>query len=135
MDMHLPNLNLIWQSPIAIQIHLLSILLVIALTFVQLFGKKGTGAHRIIGWTWVILMLIAAISSFFIQTINKDGFSLIHLLSVLTLISLPQIVYFARKGDVKRHQRTVLSLIIGGLLIAGIFTFTPGRLMWRLFFG
>jgi uncharacterized membrane protein len=26
-------------------------------------------------------------------------------------------------------------LFLGGLIIAGVLTFIPGRLMWRLFFG
>ena len=36
---------------------------------------------------------------------------------------------------VKIHMATVIGLYVGALLIAGAFTFVPGRLMYGLFFG
>jgi uncharacterized membrane protein len=33
------------------------------------------------------------------------------------------------------HRFAMVSLYVGGILIAGAFTFVPGRLMYRVFFG
>ncbi len=102
---------------------------------IQIFGPKGTTLHRILGWTWVIFMMTVAISSLWIRIINHGQFSFIHLFSVLTLIMAPMLVYAARKHDVKRHSGIAIRLYAGALLIAGLFTFLPGRLMWQMVFG
>ena len=60
------------------------------------------------------------------------GLSPIHLFSVLTLILVPLIIYQARTGHVAGHQRAVLGLMIGGLVIAGLFTFLPDRILGEL---
>ena len=135
---HWPNLALVQAQPLAIQIHILAALAAVFLTGFQLLGKKGALAHRIFGWIWLGLMSAVALSSIFIHTINPKGpggFSLIHILTVITLITVPQILYFAKKHNVEGHKRAASGLVIGGLLIAGLFTFMPGRLMWNLFFG
>ena len=41
----------------------------------------------------------------------------------------------ARAHKAKIHSRLMMTLFLGGMLAAGLFTFLPGRLMWRLFFG
>jgi uncharacterized membrane protein len=33
------------------------------------------------------------------------------------------------------HRHTMTGLFLFGRIVAGAFTFLPGRLMWRLFFG
>jgi uncharacterized membrane protein len=83
----------------------------------------------------VIAMATVAVSSFFIRTINPGSFSLIHLLSGWTLIALPMGIRHVRSGRVRAHGRTMAALFVGGLIIAGAFTFLPGRLMWAAFFG
>ena len=92
-------------------------------------------AHRILGWTWVVMMMTVAVSSFFIRTINPGGFSLIHILSVFVVCILPLGVYAARRHRVDMHRRIMTNTFIGGLVIAGVFTFFPGRLIWQMFFG
>ena len=57
---------------------------------VQLAGVKGTSRHRALGYTWVALMLVVAISAFWIHEIRLWGpWSPIHLLAIFTLIMLP----------------------------------------------
>jgi uncharacterized membrane protein len=52
----------------------------------QLTAPKGTVPHRLIGWSWVMLMLAVAVSSLFIHKIRLWGlWSPIHLLSILVL--------------------------------------------------
>jgi uncharacterized membrane protein len=73
-----------------IQIHAFAAMAAFALGIVQLTAPKGTLPHRTIGWIWVILMALIALSSFFINEIKLIGpFSPIHLLSIFTPVMLP----------------------------------------------
>ena len=102
----------------------------------QLARAKGTGTHRAMGNLWVLLMVAIAVSSFWVHEINQwNGFSLIHLLSILTLVSVPIAILAARSGNIRRHRITMLSLYWGALVLAGFFTLMPGRIMHRLLFG
>src|SRR5215831_17292884 len=74
----------------AIPLHAFAAMAAFALGLVQLAAPKGTLPHRTIGWIWVMLMLVVALSSFGINTIRQLGpFSWIHLLSILTLVMVP----------------------------------------------
>jgi uncharacterized membrane protein len=103
---------------------------------VQLAAAKGTLPHRTIGWIWVSLMAAICISSFFIHTIRLWGpWSPIHLLSIFTLATLPIAVWRAHRHDVARHRNAMISLYLGALVVAGLFTFWPGRIMHAVVFG
>lgn len=124
------------NAPFAIQLHAYAALAAFVLGAVQIAGVKGTNRHRALGYTWVALMLIVAISSFWIQDMHVWGpWSPIHLLSILTLIMLPAAIYFARVHRVRGHKLTMLGLFAGALVIAGGFTLVPGRIMHRVVFG
>jgi len=135
MVAHAPDWALLARQPWVIQLHIAAALLALLLGTVQLVGIKGTGLHRLIGWSWVIAMVTVAISSLFIRQINPGSFSLIHLLSGWTLIALPMAIFAVRKGRVGRHASGMTWTFVGGLIVAGAFTFLPGRLMWEVFFG
>jgi uncharacterized membrane protein len=119
----------------AVTAHLASVMLALPLGISQLVLPKGTFRHRAVGYVWIVLMLFTALVSFGVHTINPGGLSPIHLFSILTLISAPVIVYQARRGEVAKHQRAVLGLMIGGLVVAGLFTFVPGRALGQLVWG
>ena len=130
------NLAPLLAAPAVIQIHAFAALGAFALGAVQLAAAKGTIPHRTIGWIWAALMLAVVVSSFFIHTIRLWGpFSPIHLLSILTLALLPLAVWRARQYDVRKHRRAMLGLFVGALVIAGVFTFLPGRIMHAVVFG
>jgi len=123
-------------APAAIQIHAFAAIAAFVLGAVQLAAPKGTIPHRLFGWLWAALMLTVAISSFFIHQLRLWGkWSPIHLLSVFVLIMLPLAVVHARRRDVRRHQRAMIGFFAGALVIAGIFTFLPGRIMHAVEFG
>ncbi len=132
---HAPDWALLARQPWVIQLHIAAALIALLLGTVQLVGIKGTGVHRLIGWSWVIAMLTVAVSSLFIRQVNPGSFSLIHLLSGWTLIALPMALFAIRRGRVARHASGMTWTFIGGLIVAGAFTFLPGRLMWEVFFG
>jgi uncharacterized membrane protein len=119
-----------------IQVHAFAAIAAFGLGIVQLSAPKGTLPHRTAGWVWVSLMFVVAFSSFFIHEIRMWGeWSPIHLLSVYVLIMLPLGVLAARRHVVERHRRHMLGMFVGALVIAGAFTFWPGRIMHAVVFG
>jgi uncharacterized membrane protein len=126
----------LWQADGIIQIHAFAAMAAFALGVVQLSAPKGTLPHRTLGWVWVTLMLAVCISAFFIHTLRIWGiWSPIHLLAVFTLVVLPLAVLPARRHDVLWHRRAMVSLFVGALLVAGLFTLLPGRIMHAVVFG
>jgi uncharacterized membrane protein len=127
-----PLLN---ASP-TIQIHAFAAMAALAIGVVQLSAAKGTLPHRAIGAVWVSLMVVVCISSFFVHTIRLWGpWSPIHLLSIFTLGALPLAVLYAHRHDVPHHRVAMISIFTGGLVVAGLFTFVPGRIMHAVLFG
>jgi uncharacterized membrane protein len=118
-----------------IQLHLAGVAVAILIGAVLLVGVKGTLVHRTLGWSWVLAMMTAAVSSLFIREINHGHLSFIHVLSGWTILALPMGVAFARRHRVKAHARMMTGLFTGGLVLAGLFAFIPGRLMWQVVFG
>jgi len=119
-----------------IQLHAFAAMAAFLLGAVQLSAPKGTRPHRILGWTFVTLMAAVAISSFWIHELRMIGpFSLIHLLSIFTLAVLPFAVLAARRHDVVRHRRRMTEIFLGALVVAGLFTLLPGRIMHAVVFG
>ena len=120
----------------AIQLHAFTAIAAFALGAVQLSAPKGTLPHRTAGWIWVALMVIVAVSSFFIHDLRIwDAWSPIHLLSVFTLALLLLAVMHARRHRVDRHRRAMIAIFVGALVIAGLFTLAPGRIMHAVVFG
>ncbi len=133
--LHPPRWELLAAQPRVLQLHIGAALAALLIGTVILAGPKGRALHRTLGWAWVAAMATVAVSSFFIRAINPGGFSYIHLLSGWTVISLPMAVAAARRRKLAWHRRAVTQLFLGALIVAGAFTFLPGRLMWRVFLG
>jgi uncharacterized membrane protein len=120
----------------AIQVHAFAAMAAFGLGVVQLAAPKGTLPHRTIGFIWVALMTVVAVSTVFIHQIKLWGpWSPIHLLSIFTLTVLPIAVWRAHVHDVGYHRRAMLGLFLGALMIAGLFTLLPGRIMHAVVFG
>jgi uncharacterized membrane protein len=130
------NLAPLTDGPLAIQVHAYAALAAFVLGVVQLVRVKGTASHRALGYIWVGLMLVVALSSFWIHDLRVWGpWSPIHLLSIFTLAMLPYGIVMARSHALIGHKLTMLGLFAGALVIAGIFTLAPGRIMYRVVFG
>ncbi|WP_315780068.1 DUF2306 domain-containing protein [Bradyrhizobium sp. SZCCHNPS1003] len=120
----------------AVLLHAVAAMSAFALGLVQFAAPKGTLPHRTIGWVWVALMAAVAASSFWIHTIRLVGpWSPIHLLSLYTLAVLPLAVWAAHRHRVAAHRRAMITLFSGALVIAGLFTLLPGRIMHKVVFG
>ena len=124
------------NAPAVVQIHAFAAMAAFALGVVQLTAPKGTLPHRAVGWIWAALMAAVAVSAFFIHDIRMWGpWSPIHLIAIYVLVTLPLAVLHARKHRVASHRRAMIGLFVGGLVIAGAFTFLPGRIMNAVAFG
>ena len=120
----------------AVPLHAFAAMAAFVLGIVQLVAPKGTLPHRALGWVWVALMLVVALSSFWIHRIRLVGpWSPIHLLSIFALVMLALGVTAARTHNVRRHKITMVSIFFGALVIAGLFTFMPGRIMHAVVLG
>jgi uncharacterized membrane protein len=115
----------------AVHIHLAATILALALGAYMLIRRKGTVSHRMLGWIWVALMLTAATSSFWITGIT-GSYSPIHILSVVVLISVPAAIFAIRNGRVNTHRRVMQIVFFSGLVLPGLLTLLPGRLLGRL---
>ena len=119
-----------------IPIHAFAAMAAFGLGVVQLVAPKGTLPHRTIGWIWVALMAVVAISSFWIHQNRRIGPCIpIHLLSIFVLVVLPLGIWKAHRHDVAAHRRIMVMIFTGALVIAGLFTVVPGRIMNAVLFG
>ena len=125
---------LLTASP-AIQFHVATVVPAALIGGIPLLLRKGTSVHRMAGRLWIALMVLTALSTFFIHEINLvGGFSPIHILSMVVLVSAADVIRSARRRDFVRHQRVVKSLYFGAIGIAGLFTLLPGRIMHEVVF-
>lgn len=124
------------NAPTIIQVHAAAAVAALGLGIVQLARPKGGLSHRRLGWIWAGLMLTVAVSSIWIskEQFRLGPFSPIHLFAVLVLVMLPIGLIHARRR-ISRHRATMIGLFTGALVIAGLFTLAPGRILGRVLFG
>lgn len=129
------NLSPLLDAGLAVQIHVAAVLPAALIGPYMFWARKGTPIHRFVGKIWLGLMALAALSSFFIHSINLFlGFSPIHLLSVYVLYGSWRAIRAARMHRIREHRLNVIGLYVGGIVIAGGFTLLPGRIMHDVLF-
>lgn len=113
-----------------IALHLGAALAALLLGALVLARRKGTRSHKRLGRLWVVFMLVVAFSSFWILELRRGaGFSMIHLLSVWTLVSLALALWFIRRGNVRAHKGFMIGTYLG-LAGAGLGALAPGRALY-----
>ncbi|MEL6360920.1 MAG: hypothetical protein AAFR21_07525 [Pseudomonadota bacterium] len=131
------------SAPWHIQVHAFAAMAALVLGIIQFAAPKGTVPHRVIGPVWVILMATVIVSAVFIVHPRAPGepitahFTFIHYIFIpLTTFGLVGgLIRIFRGGpDMKRHGGSFMGIFIGGLVIAGFFTFMPGRIMHDVVF-
>lgn len=101
-------------------------------------NTKGTKIHVMFGRVYMIMMMITAIITLFMSAhvgpriLNHFGW--IHCFSFLTLYTVPTAYWAIKKENIKSHKRKMILLYFGAIIIAGGFTFTPGRYLYELIF-
>lgn len=122
-------------APPFIQVHVICAILAIVLGPAALLRRSRDRWHRQLGRAWVAAMAGTAMTSFFINEIRILGpFSMIHFLSVITLVSLWEGVAAARAGRIAEHRKVMLRLYTLAIAITGVFTLMPGRRMSETLF-
>ena len=127
----MPVIYSIELAPLHILLHMVAAVVAVLIGGVVLFRKKGTTTHRIMGRIWAGLMLYVAFGSFFIQA--RGRFSLIHILSVVIILSMFSAIYAIRNNNVRRHKISMTTSYVS-LCIAGLFTLLPYRMLGQLVF-
>ena len=128
------------NAPLAVQIHVATVVPAFAIgTYQIFFSRKGERFHRVLGYIYLGLMTITAIDALFVHQIMPGGpyfgLSPIHLFVPLTLFGVVGALHGAWSHNVKMHQRAMLGVYVGGILIAGTLAFMPGRIMHTVAFG
>jgi uncharacterized membrane protein len=77
------------------------------------FSTKGSQRHRLAGRVWVVLMLYVAFSSFWIKELRPGELSLIHLLSVLTIVTVSLGIWSAWRGNIAAHRGNMMGSWFG----------------------
>ena len=121
-------------------IHLMAVLPCLLLgAYLIYFSSKGSSPHRSLGKFYMILMTIQAFVSLFMEARVgpqwMSHFGWIHLLSGVTLYTIPASLRYLKIGNIKSHKRSMLILYWSGLIVAGAFTLTPGRYLHEVLFG
>lgn len=129
------NPDAFFAAPAVIQIHAAAAATALAAGVWMLAAPKGTVPHRTVGWGFVALMGMVAVTALFIRDVNPGGFSFLHAFVPLTAVGLVSGVMAIRRKSVRRHRNAMLGLVIGALVLPGLFAFMPGRLMHVVFFG
>lgn len=109
--------------------HISTLAIALTLTPIMLLRARGDSLHRRLGYVWLAAMVSTALVSFLIPPLGS--ISPIWVLSVLTLWISYQILQTARRHQWQKHRFHVRGIVIGGLLIAGFFTFQFGRVFDR----
>lgn len=126
---------LLEASP-AIQVHVVSALLAALTGLVIFIRRKGTRLHKLTGRVSVAAMGMVAMSGLFIHQIKLWGpFSPLHIFSLTTLAGLFYAIQTVRKGNVAGHEMTLKGIYMGGIVFAGMLTFSKGLVMHRIVFG
>jgi uncharacterized membrane protein len=120
-------------------LHLATVVPAFAIGAFQLLRRKGTPSHKLLGRIYMVLMLATGLITLAMPAevgprfLNHFGF--IHIFSLLALINVPIAYIAARRGNIKAHRGAMIGLYVGGILIAGAFAFSPGRMLHEWLFG
>ncbi len=121
-----------FAAPWHVQLHAISAILALGLGLVQFTAPKGTIPHRTFGYVWVALMVTVAATAIFIRSAPDGGFSWIHIFVPITLVGVVELSIRARRGLTRKHRGSALAMFFGALLIPGLFSFMPGRMMFEI---
>jgi uncharacterized membrane protein len=114
-------------------LHLATIVPAFLIGTFLLLRRKGTPIHKRFGRIYLLLMIATGITTLFMPAqvgprfLGHFGF--IHTFSLFALYSAPAAYLAARQGNIKAHRGNMIGLYVGGILIAGAFAFSPGRML------
>ena len=129
------------MSPV-IAIHLAAASSALALGPVVLWARRSRTQrprlHRALGYAWVTLIVMAALSALFIRDFrlpNIGGYTLVHLLVPATFFGLSRAFWKLARGDIRGHRIAMQATYISACIVAGAFTLLPSRYLGQLVWG
>ncbi|WP_146206294.1 DUF2306 domain-containing protein [Auritidibacter sp. NML100628] len=114
--------------PLAVVVHASAAFLVLIIGPINIFRPRRDAVHRVLGRTWVGLMYLTCVSSFFFGL--DDGFTFLHGLSVFTTVSVTLGVWMTARGNTRGHIGNMVGSYVGTLIAFGFAAFVPTRLIW-----
>ena len=123
-----------------IQVHVAALLLAWLIGTWQLFlSRRGSAAHRVLGLTFIALMVLMALVSLLIRVGARPGsfFGLdtLHWYVPLILILCALALYGARTHRIRLHRFAVVALYFGSIVMTGVVqVFLGTGLTHRMFF-
>lgn len=109
-----------------IALHATAALFVLLLGPFQILRSRRDLAHRILGASWVVAMLVVCLSSFWIH----DGtFSWLHGLAIWTLLCMVLAIAGIRRGNVQTHRGFMVGSYLGTLAAFAFASVVPVRLI------
>jgi len=129
------------MSPI-IAVHLTAAVSALVLGPVVLWARRGRTQrprlHRALGYAWVTLMVMTAVSALFIRDFklpNIGGYTPVHLLVPLVFFGLTRAFWKLTKGDIRSHRISMQVTYISACIVAGGFTLLPSRHLGQILWG
>ena len=105
------------MSPI-IAVHLTAAVSALVLGPVVLWARRGRTQrprlHRALGYAWVTLMVMTAVSALFIRDFklpNIGGYTPVHLLVPVVFFGLTRAFWKLAKGDIRSHRISMQALM------------------------
>jgi uncharacterized membrane protein len=113
------------RAPLVVQAHVATVVPAFLLgLWLLVFSRKGLRWHRALGALFLILMVTTAIITLFIHRRTPGspvlGMSRTHLFVQFVLFATWRALDGALNGNIKQHQRWVLGLFFGALVINGL---------------
>jgi uncharacterized membrane protein len=120
------------SAPVSTRTHVALVLALVASGWAILALPKGDRRHRTLGWTWVCAMLAMGAASLTVPHGPNWVAAYVGGASAYPLLAYG--VYAVKRGDRRRHGRTMAMLMIALVLMTLLAVF-PGRLMHDVLFG
>ncbi len=120
-------------APLLIQLHVALGVGALLVGAARLIRPDNDRLDRVLGWTFLALLLLTAASAFRIPmppgSPNLMGFTPMHGFAVVAVAGAGAAVIAARRGDRLRWSKIVTATFTGVLVMAGLFEVAPGRLL------
>jgi uncharacterized membrane protein len=135
------SLEPLLRAPLIVQAHVATVLPAFFLgVWLLLFSRKGARWHRLLGSLFLGLMVTTALVTLFIHRRTPQsaafGMSRTHLFVPFVLFATWRALDGALNGRIRQHQRWVMGLFFGAIVINGLnnIFFLPG-ITHDVFFG
>lgn len=120
-------------APLLIQLHVALGVSAFAVGAVRLICPDRDGMDRVLGWSFLALLLLTAGSAFLLPSPGKGpslmGLTPMHAFAALAVAGAGAAVVAAQQGDRLRWRKVVTATFSGVLVMAALFELLPGRML------